>query len=219
MELHPFLLIFELRRTADVLERTLMTRLDEAGWPRLTINQVLLFAHLEPDGVTAAELARRMGMSRQSMQKNLDRLELSRLDLTGWDFSGQSLAGASFLGSTLTDANLSGVNLRNASLANSNSLRSALFDSATVYNQWTRFSDDFHPIPGRSHDLHGVLPLIQQFFSRLDALALNLEAAELVDGLRRETDVSHHRNTTVHDFADFLSEQQCSLQLSFRTNN
>jgi DNA-binding MarR family transcriptional regulator len=74
VELHPFLLIFELRRAADVLEQTLMTRLDEAGWPRLTINQVLLFAHLEPEGVTAAELARRMGMSRQSMQKNLDRL-------------------------------------------------------------------------------------------------------------------------------------------------
>jgi DNA-binding MarR family transcriptional regulator len=74
MELHPFLLIFELRQAADVLERTLMTRLDEAGWSRLTISQVLLFAHLGPAGVTAAELARRMGMSRQSMQKNLDRL-------------------------------------------------------------------------------------------------------------------------------------------------
>ncbi len=74
VELHPFLLVFELRRCGDVLERMLMTRLDEAEWPRLTINQVLMFAHLEPDGVTAAELARRMEMSRQSMQKNLDRL-------------------------------------------------------------------------------------------------------------------------------------------------
>ena len=74
MELHPFLLIFELREAVDALERTLLTRLDADDWPRLTINQVLLFAHLEPDGVTPAELARRMGMSRQSMQKNLDRL-------------------------------------------------------------------------------------------------------------------------------------------------
>ena len=74
MELHPFLLLFELRRAVDVLERTLMTRLDAADWPRLTVTQVLLFVHLQPEGVTAAELARRMGMSRQSMQKNLDRL-------------------------------------------------------------------------------------------------------------------------------------------------
>ena len=75
MELHPFLLIFELRRTVDRLESELLARLEATGWPRLTINQVLLFAHLEPDGVTPAALARRMGMSRQSMQKNLDRLE------------------------------------------------------------------------------------------------------------------------------------------------
>ena len=74
MDLHPFLLIFELRRAVDVLERMLMSRLDAAGWPRLTINQVLLFAHLEADGTTPAELARRMGMARQSMQKNLERL-------------------------------------------------------------------------------------------------------------------------------------------------
>ena len=79
VELHPFLLIFELRRTVDVLESELMARLEATGWPRLTINQVLLFAHLEPDGVTPAELARRMGMSRQSMQKNLDRLETLEL--------------------------------------------------------------------------------------------------------------------------------------------
>lgn len=74
VELHPFLMIFELRRAIDVFERRLTSRLDEADWPRLTINQVLLFAHLDAEGVTPAELARRMGMSRQSMQKNLDRL-------------------------------------------------------------------------------------------------------------------------------------------------
>lgn len=67
-------MIFELREAVDVFERTLVTRLDDSGWPALTINQVLLVAHLGTDGVTPAELARRMGMSRQSMQKNLDRL-------------------------------------------------------------------------------------------------------------------------------------------------
>lgn len=79
VELHPFLLIFELRRTLDVLESELLARLEADGWPALTVNQVFLFAHLEPDGVTPSELARRMGMSRQSMQKNLDRLR--QLDL------------------------------------------------------------------------------------------------------------------------------------------
>lgn len=74
MELHPFLLIFELRRAADLIEDTLKRRLETADWPILTTNQIMLFAHLEPDGVTPAELARRMGMSRQSMQKNLSRL-------------------------------------------------------------------------------------------------------------------------------------------------
>jgi DNA-binding MarR family transcriptional regulator len=79
VELHPVLLIFELRRAAEQVEHTLISRVEAAGWPAVTINQVLLFAHLDPDGVTPAELARRMGMSRQSMQKNLERLH--ELDL------------------------------------------------------------------------------------------------------------------------------------------
>lgn len=74
MELHPYLLIFELRRAIDVLEHELMGRLTAAGWSRVTITQVLVFAYLEPEGVTPAELARRMGMSRQSMQKHIERL-------------------------------------------------------------------------------------------------------------------------------------------------
>lgn len=74
VKLHPFLLVFELRGIVGVLEDELMVRLEAKGWPRLTINQVLLFAHLEKDGVTPAELARRMDMSRQSMQTNLARL-------------------------------------------------------------------------------------------------------------------------------------------------
>jgi DNA-binding MarR family transcriptional regulator len=82
MELHPFLLIFELRRAVDVLERELMSRLAAAGWSSLTINQVLVFAFLEPEGVTQAELARRMGMSRQSMQKHLERLRELKLVTT-----------------------------------------------------------------------------------------------------------------------------------------
>ncbi|MCF6745808.1 hypothetical protein E9529_16295 [Blastococcus sp. KM273128] len=41
-------------------------RLVELGWPPLSAGQTLLFAHLVPDGVTVAELARRLGNSRQA---------------------------------------------------------------------------------------------------------------------------------------------------------
>lgn len=45
-------------RTREELERR--------GWPRLSAAQTALFAHLEEDGVPPAELARRLGHSRQA---------------------------------------------------------------------------------------------------------------------------------------------------------
>lgn len=74
MRLHPFLLVLELRRTSASLDHELLDRLKRMGWPLLTANQLFAFAHIDEDGTTPAELARRMGMSRQSMQKNLERL-------------------------------------------------------------------------------------------------------------------------------------------------
>lgn len=41
-------------------------QLSQRGWPPLSAGQTLLFAHLVPDGVTVAELARRLGNSRQA---------------------------------------------------------------------------------------------------------------------------------------------------------
>lgn len=62
-------------RSRDELERR--------GWPRLSAAQSLLFAHLAEDGVTAAELARRLGNSRQATHELVQGLvRLGLLELT-----------------------------------------------------------------------------------------------------------------------------------------
>jgi DNA-binding MarR family transcriptional regulator len=43
-----------------------LAELERRGWPRLTSAQSLLFAHMQQDGVPPAELARRLGTSRQA---------------------------------------------------------------------------------------------------------------------------------------------------------
>lgn len=56
-----------------------LAELERRGWPRLTPAQSLLFAHLEEDGVPPAEVARRLGTSRQAthdLVKGLVKLEL-----------------------------------------------------------------------------------------------------------------------------------------------
>ncbi len=52
-------------------DRQLLDRLEQRGWPRLTPAQSLVFAHLDPDGVAPATLARRLGTSRQATQNLL----------------------------------------------------------------------------------------------------------------------------------------------------
>ncbi|MGY1716642.1 MarR family winged helix-turn-helix transcriptional regulator [Geodermatophilus sp. SYSU D01106] len=49
------------------------------GWPRLSAAQTLVFAHLGPDGTAPAELARRLGTTRQAQQDLV--AGLSRLGL------------------------------------------------------------------------------------------------------------------------------------------
>ena len=49
-------------------DQQLLARLERQGWPRLTPAQSLVFAHLTPDGVAPATLARRLGTSRQATQ-------------------------------------------------------------------------------------------------------------------------------------------------------
>lgn len=43
-----------------------LTELERRGWPRLSPAQSFLFAHLGDDGASPAELARRLGQSRQA---------------------------------------------------------------------------------------------------------------------------------------------------------
>ncbi|WP_336029201.1 MarR family winged helix-turn-helix transcriptional regulator [Geodermatophilus sp. FMUSA9-8] len=56
-----------------------LDELARRGWPRLSPAQSLLFAFLERDGVPPAELARRLGHTRQAVQDLVD--GLVRMDL------------------------------------------------------------------------------------------------------------------------------------------
>jgi DNA-binding MarR family transcriptional regulator len=57
-----------LLRASRWFDQQLLDRLEQQGWPRLTPAQSLVFAHLAPDGVAPATLARRLGTSRQATQ-------------------------------------------------------------------------------------------------------------------------------------------------------
>jgi len=57
-----------LLRASRWFDHQLLDRLEQQGWPRLTPAQSLVFAHLAPDGVAPATLARRLGTSRQATQ-------------------------------------------------------------------------------------------------------------------------------------------------------
>ena len=48
------------------LDAQALEELERRGWPRLSPAQSLLFAHLGEGGISPAELARRMGQSRQA---------------------------------------------------------------------------------------------------------------------------------------------------------
>ena len=55
-----------LLRASRWFDRQLLEGLQAEGWPPLTPAQSLVFAHLNPAGVTPAELARRLGHTRQA---------------------------------------------------------------------------------------------------------------------------------------------------------
>jgi DNA-binding MarR family transcriptional regulator len=57
-----------LLRASRWFDHQLLDRLEQQGWPRLTPAQSLVFAHLTPDGLAPATLARRLGTSRQATQ-------------------------------------------------------------------------------------------------------------------------------------------------------
>jgi len=55
-----------LLRASRWFDRRLLAALEDAGWPRLTPSQSLVFAHLDAAGVPPATLARRLGTTRQA---------------------------------------------------------------------------------------------------------------------------------------------------------
>jgi hypothetical protein len=67
------------------------------------------------------------------------------VSMTGTNFASANLTNSSFFLITLTAPNFVGANLANASFASSLS-KEGIFDSTTVYNQWTRFLGDFDPL-------------------------------------------------------------------------
>lgn len=58
-----------LLRASRWFDRQLLAGLARHGWPTLSPAQSLVFAYLDPSGTTPAELARRLGQSRQATQQ------------------------------------------------------------------------------------------------------------------------------------------------------
>jgi len=59
---------------ADWFNESLSTALGAAGWPLLNRSQSLVFISIDDEGTRPAELARRLGITRQSMQELLRKL-------------------------------------------------------------------------------------------------------------------------------------------------
>ena len=68
-----------LLRASRWFDRQLLDGLEDAGWPRLTPAQSLVFAHLDPEGTAPSALARRLGTTRQGTSELV--AGLVRLDL------------------------------------------------------------------------------------------------------------------------------------------
>jgi DNA-binding MarR family transcriptional regulator len=64
-------LALALLKASDWFNDALLRRLHANGWPTVTRSHSLVFANLDPAGTRPAELARRLGITRQSMQKLL----------------------------------------------------------------------------------------------------------------------------------------------------
>lgn len=57
-----------LLRAAEWFNDALLDRLEADGWPPLSRGHAQVFVNLDPDGTPPAELARRIGITRQSVQ-------------------------------------------------------------------------------------------------------------------------------------------------------
>lgn len=63
-----------LLRASRWFDRQLLERLRQEGWPALSPAQSLVFAYLDPAGTSPAELARRLGNTRQATSELLQGL-------------------------------------------------------------------------------------------------------------------------------------------------
>jgi DNA-binding MarR family transcriptional regulator len=79
--LEPGRLALGFLHASDALNGELLRRLVVEGWPSISQNQSLVFAYLSADGRTASDLARQVGITRQSMQKLLEQLSAEKLIL------------------------------------------------------------------------------------------------------------------------------------------
>jgi len=59
---------------SDWFNDALINGMEARGWPRLSRSQSLIFVSIDQAGTRPAELARRLGMTRQSMQQLLAKL-------------------------------------------------------------------------------------------------------------------------------------------------
>ena len=69
---------------ADWFNEGLSTAMEAAGWPFLSRSQSLVFLRIDDEGTRPAELARQLGITRQSMQELLRKLrdhELITIDV------------------------------------------------------------------------------------------------------------------------------------------
>jgi DNA-binding MarR family transcriptional regulator len=78
----------QLLAAADWFNDGLAVAMADAGWPFLSRSQSLVFVSIDDDGTRPAELARRLGITRQSMQELLGKLrehELVTIDVDPTD--------------------------------------------------------------------------------------------------------------------------------------
>lgn len=146
--------------------------------------------------------------------------------LEGWDFNGQDLTNARFSAASpaMREASFEGTDFRGASLSNvymSNvDLEAALFDSTTVYNQWTMFPQRFHSFDPAEAGLTLVVSPVGDF--DIDGNVDANDADVLADWLRTDGksrqfwlqglyDVNSDQEVDDRDFHHWVHEIQGSL--------
>lgn len=69
----------KLIRAYEWFDDALLQRMHAAGWTDLTRSSSMIFSYLDPEGSRPAELARRIGISRQAVHKTLNDMVASGL--------------------------------------------------------------------------------------------------------------------------------------------